>query len=104
MTNLEIKNKNLLSKPTLCKDGTTQKARYERNKSTGKPIFFSACLGRGGAMAELRSEPYSVQAEYDKQDKRVRKQYKGDKRVRKQYIIYGLIAVAGYFAYKKFKK
>ena len=26
------------------------------------------------------------------------------KRVRKQYIIYGLIAVAGYFAYKKFKK
>ena len=25
-------------------------------------------------------------------------------KVRKQYIIYGLIAVAGYFAYKKFKK
>ena len=26
------------------------------------------------------------------------------KKVRKKYIIYGLIAVAGYFAYKKFKK
>ncbi len=25
-------------------------------------------------------------------------------KVRKQYIIYGLIVVAGYFAYKKFKK
>ena len=25
-------------------------------------------------------------------------------KVRNQYIIYGLIAVAGYFAYKKFKK
>jgi hypothetical protein len=25
-------------------------------------------------------------------------------KVRKKYIIYGLIAVAGYFAYKKFKK
>jgi|TARA_B110000858_G_scaffold77756_1_gene90163 hypothetical protein len=25
-------------------------------------------------------------------------------KVRKQYIMYGLIAVAGYFAYKKFKK
>lgn len=26
------------------------------------------------------------------------------KKVRKKYIIYGLIVVAGYFAYKKFKK
>ena len=26
------------------------------------------------------------------------------KKVRKKYIIYGLIAVVGYFAYKKFKK
>ena len=29
---------------------------------------------------------------------------KYSKKVRKKYIIYGLIAVAGYFAYKKFKK
>ena len=36
--------------------------------------------------------------------KRRQEQYKEAKRVRKQYIIYGLIAVAGYFAYKKFKK
>ena len=47
MTNIDILNKKI--KPTLCKDGTLQNSRYVYNKSTGKPLFFSACLGRGGA-------------------------------------------------------
>ena len=52
------------------------------------------------------SNPTSEKQESQRQlNETIRKEIQDEQaKVRKKYIIYGLIAVAGYFAYKKFKK
>jgi hypothetical protein len=52
-------------------------------------------LDRGEKKAKRLEQETALALEKLKQDEQAK--------VRKKYIMYGLIAVAGYFAYKKFK-
>ena len=69
---------------------------YEEIKARGKdyPNFSIPLIGG----SDTEKKVFEMKrAERQLQDEEAKK-------VRKKYIIYGLIAVAGYFAYKKFKK
>jgi hypothetical protein len=59
-----------------------------------KPVSQSE-LDRGEKKAKRLEQETALALEKLKQDEQAK--------VRKKYIMYGLIAVAGYFAYKKFK-
>jgi hypothetical protein len=133
MTNLDIINKKYSSKPMLCKDGTTQNSRYVFNKSTGKYIFFSACLNNGGASEqkvekeavkpimvkpitdEVKKQNLNLASRVDvmtQEDKfyeifGIKKSRSGDIGIQSRplgRLLVAVFLVAGYFAYKKFKK
>ena len=96
-------------------DVNVLKTTYERGGDLFLPIYSidGVQVKEGKHFEFIEKNPYkSIEEKYllrtqggntfGDMNKKAEDEY--SKKVRKKYIIYGLIAVAGYFAYKKFKK
>ena len=98
---------NVSSTPVLCKDGTTG---YIRSSPTAKFDNTKVCANNGGVDTEKARQEAQKQIEdaLKKQYEEALKQQPQKPRtfieMNQGYIIIGLVLVAGYFAYKKFKK
>tara|TARA_R110000744_G_C19012178_1_gene523155 strand:- start:57 stop:554 length:498 start_codon:yes stop_codon:yes gene_type:complete len=101
-------------------DVNVLKTTYERGEDLFRPIYSidGVQVKEGKHFEFIEKNPYkSIEEKYllrtqgentEKFEQQLTegKQLQDEeaKKVRKKYLIYGLIAVAGYFAYKKFKK
>ena len=91
---------------------TNECGKYFSNPTSDNPFISSpSCSEKEILEYKKKSIERSNKYKAEKQESQrqlnetIRKEIQDEQaKVRKQYIIYGLMAVAGYFAYKKFKK
>jgi hypothetical protein len=92
-------NSNATSTPVLCKDGTT---KIQQSSSTDK--YADACMNNGGRAENQPVLPLSV-TDPELFKKNMELSAKNDEKMKQiKYGVIAVVLVAGYFAYKKFKK
>jgi len=90
---------NVTSTPVLCKDGTT---KNQLSSETGK--YADACRDNGGRADNQPVLPLSV-TDPELFKKNMELSAKKDEKMKQlKYGVIAVVLVAGYFAYKKFKK
>ena len=77
------------STPVLCKDGTTQ-----NQKSSPNAEYMDACVNNGG---RAKNQPTPTTTQGSNNNETFLQKHKN-------HLIIAVVLVAGYFAYKKFKK